>query len=171
MADQDWSKTALTFAEAGLPILGSLLGGALGGPVGAKLGGAAASAVGEALGVDPTPDAIGAAVAADPAAAAAKLQDTEASFAALYQQEASNIAAVNTVVGGWSLFKDGWRPGLMWLIVAGWINTLLIAPYIAAGGFRVPAAPVESLMQFSSVVLVIIGGGHTAKAIFGKGAG
>jgi hypothetical protein len=72
MPDIDWGKIAGPLAQAG----GTILGGVIGGPAGAVLGPVIGQAVGQALGVDPTPEAIGGALA-DPAAAA-KVRQIEA---------------------------------------------------------------------------------------------
>jgi len=59
MADIDWGKIAGPLASAG----GTILGGILGGPAGAMLGPVIGQVVAQSLGVDPTPEAIGGALA------------------------------------------------------------------------------------------------------------
>ncbi len=68
----DWSFLAGSLLKLGAPILGSLVGGPVGGIVTTV-----ATSVGNALGAEPTPEAIQAAINADPEGAAAKLQQLE----------------------------------------------------------------------------------------------
>ncbi|MCJ2039855.1 hypothetical protein MKK55_13040 [Methylobacterium sp. J-059] len=70
----DWTSLAGQLAQIGLPALGTLFGGPLGGTVGAMVG----KGVAAALGVAPTPEAVSAAVQADPNGAAVKLAEIEA---------------------------------------------------------------------------------------------
>ncbi len=70
----DWSSLAGQLAQIGLPALGGLFGGPLGSTVGSVVG----KGVAAALGVPATPEAVSAAVAADPNGAAVKLAEIEA---------------------------------------------------------------------------------------------
>ena len=79
MADIDWGKIAGPLAQAG----GTILGGIVGGPAGAILGPVIGQVVGQALGVDPTPEAIGGALAQPPAGAI--VQQIEAQHAAAFK--------------------------------------------------------------------------------------
>lgn len=69
-----WQNIAGQLAQIGLPALGGLFGGPLGGAIGGLVG----KGVAAALGVEATPQAVSAAVAADPAGSAIKLAEIEA---------------------------------------------------------------------------------------------
>ena len=70
----EWQSIAGQLAQIGLPALGSLFGGPLGGTIGGLVG----KGVAAALGVEPTPQAVATAIAADPGAAQIKLAQIEA---------------------------------------------------------------------------------------------
>ena len=69
----DWTDLAAPLGRVG----GSLLGGLVGGPAGAAIGERIGGALGGALGVPATPEAIGAAIDENPAAAAQIVQRIE----------------------------------------------------------------------------------------------
>ncbi|GEP11106.1 hypothetical protein [Methylobacterium gnaphalii] len=69
-----WQNIAGQLAQIGLPALGGLFGG----PLGSTIGGIVGKGVAAALGVDPTPQAVAAAVQADPNGSAVKLAEIEA---------------------------------------------------------------------------------------------
>ncbi|MEE7439658.1 hypothetical protein MFUR16E_00575 [Methylobacterium fujisawaense] len=70
----EWQSIAGQLAQIGLPALGGLFGG----PLGSTIGGLVGKGVAAALGVEPTPQAVATAIAADPNAAAVKLAQIEA---------------------------------------------------------------------------------------------
>lgn len=70
----NWSSLAGQLAQIGLPALGGLFGG----PLGTTVGGILGKGMALALGVDPTPEAVSQAIAADPSGAAIKLAEIEA---------------------------------------------------------------------------------------------
>ena len=72
----DWKGIAGVVAPLA-PKLGSVLGTGLGGPIGGVIGGLAGNALAGIFGVDPTPEAVGKAIAEDPDASA-KIQQLEA---------------------------------------------------------------------------------------------
>lgn len=72
----DWRGIAGAVAPLA-PKLGSVLGTGLGGPIGGVIGGLAGNALASAFGVDPTPEAVGKAIAEDPDACS-KIQQLEA---------------------------------------------------------------------------------------------
>lgn len=69
-----WQQIAGSLAQIGLPALGGLFGG----PLGSTIGGLVGKGVAAALGVEATPQAVTAAIQADPNAAAVKLAQIEA---------------------------------------------------------------------------------------------
>lgn len=69
----NWTSLAGTLAQFGLTGLGTLFGGPLGGAVGNEVG----KAIAGALGVEATPEAVEAAIKADPELAKARLADLE----------------------------------------------------------------------------------------------
>lgn len=71
---ENWQSIAGQLAQIGLPALGGLFGG----PLGSTIGGLVGKGVAAALGVDATPQAVAAAVQADPQGAAIKLGQIEA---------------------------------------------------------------------------------------------
>lgn len=73
----DWASVAGQVVKIGAPTIGAVLGG----PAGGVLGDLVGNLLGQALGVPATPEAIGAAINSDPAAAA-KVQAVEASAGA-----------------------------------------------------------------------------------------
>lgn len=70
----EWQSIAEQLAQIGLPALGSLFGGPLGGIIGGLVG----KGVAAALGVEPTPQAVATAIAADPGAAQINFTQIEA---------------------------------------------------------------------------------------------
>lgn len=77
----DW-KAVASLAAPFAPTVGKILGGFIPFPGGALLGEWAGNALASALGVPATPEAVGGAIQADPAGAAAKLQAVENEAAA-----------------------------------------------------------------------------------------
>jgi hypothetical protein len=69
-----WQSVAGQLVQIGLPALGGLFGG----PLGSTIGGLVGKGVAAALGVEATPQAVTAAIQADPNAAAVKLAQIEA---------------------------------------------------------------------------------------------
>jgi hypothetical protein len=106
----DWANLAGTLIQLGLPQIGGLLAGPLGRAGGSLIG----SMIAGALGVSPTPEAVTAAVQADPSAAQAKLAQIEANAreveaAAKVQvaeiEDRASARAMNialTQTGGWT---------------------------------------------------------------------
>ena len=164
MSDLDWLAIGKQVIAMGAPTIGA----ALGGPVGAQVGGVLASI----LGVEATPEAVGGAIAADPGA----VQQAEASpgtdlSAWLNTHAAMAAALASSETSRDSFFSWGWRPAFSWLTAFMWVWTGVLVPVInAATQAHLAGIPYDSLVGFSGLWLAIYGGGHTAKAIFGKGA-
>ena len=87
----DWSQVAGQLVANGAPIIGSILGG----PAGSALGGVVGSLLSKALGVPATPEAIGAAIQTDPAAAQ-KIQELEAEHKTALEIAADDIAGARS---------------------------------------------------------------------------
>ncbi len=155
-------KLAKVLVDIGAPVLG----GVIGGPAGA-----AATAVlkelAKELATDSEPEAIEKAIRERPDASQA-VQGIEERMFNLWDKEAATIAALNKTEGEWSMFKDGWRSGLCWSLIVMWVWGLIFVPLVNGFGAKITATPIDSLLAFSTVVLTILGGGHTAKAIWGR---
>lgn len=156
-------KLAKTLIDIGAPLLGGLIGG----PAGA-LATSALKTLAETLMTEPTVEAVTAKIEADSGAAAVAARAAEDRMFNLWTDEQRALAAVGTVEGPWALFKDGWRPALCWSLVLLWLWGLVIAPMLAVYARPMAALPVDTLLAFSTVVLTVLGGGHTAKAIWGR---
>ncbi|WP_336800640.1 3TM-type holin [Kaistia sp. MMO-174] len=167
----DWKSIAGPLARAGATTLGTIIGGPLGNAVGGVVGRAAA----EVLGVEPTPEAVADQIARDPDDAAARLNELETARAdewAALQAEGLKLMqqlAAQESSEGW--LSWGWRPALSWLIAAIILQTFIIAPWMQALFTVNVAVPYDNVIGISAIWLTIYGGGHTAKAIFGKGLG
>lgn len=119
----NWSDIKSAIGDAA-PIVGTLLGGPLGGDVGGL--------VARALGVSATPDAVSAALKADPAAMA-KIATVEAQFKeAQLQADTTRIQAVNATMQAEAKSEHwpewSWRP----------FNGFLFGPTILAVYFVLP---------------------------------
>lgn len=132
MANDEWKNMATQVAQAGMPMLGTLLGGPLGGVVGQIAG----QALGTALGVPASPQAIGEALKTLTPGQQAAVRDIDRSFEPLSEFEQKAIAEVNQsirqelTVG--SVYQRSWRP------LAGYVLSALVGSYgslIVSAGF------------------------------------
>lgn len=158
-------------ARLGLPVLTRILarhGGETGGVIAEVLGD-----IGAALGVAPTPEAISDAYAkapetAGPAIVAAEAANGDRWFSlaeeALKGQFALLMAEQNA--GGW---RDGWRPGGMYLIGFLWAWTFVLLPVANAAFKATIAGPDLSVLSWlTSLFMGLYMGGHTVKDLADK---
>ena len=120
MSNPEWTSLAGQLAHFGAPVLGGILGGPAGGAVGTLIG----TALGAALGVPATPQAVSAAIAADPAGAGAKIGAVEATHAgAMSDLEAQLADVASAREQTMALAKDGsqiaWGAPVVSIIVTG----------------------------------------------------
>lgn len=156
--------------KAGAPILKAALEKEVGGTAG-KVGSVVIDALSTALGVDPTPEAIEQAHRVDPVKTETIIKEVEngpeafdfLKVALAYQQ--TIVADENTK----GFFAWGWRPAMSWLVIFlfGW--SMVLVPVVNAALHATVAAPsMDAIVQFSGMWLVIYGGGHTIKEVWGK---
>lgn len=157
-------------AEIGAPILKKILADRL--PGAEKVTGAVVDTIAGKIGVPNTPEAIKDAYASDPTAVteAVKQIETENGAELLAEaQKAAELYAREDAKGG---FWSAWRPAMSWLVIFLWLwNTVLVGLINTALGSAIPIAPYDTLVTFSSLWLIVYGGGHTAKSIFGAKLG
>lgn len=164
----DWKTIAGPLAQVGATTLGTVIGGPLGTAVGGMVGGAIA----DALGVDPTPAAVARQIELDPGEASERLQELQRDRAdewAALQAEGLKLMqqlATQETSEGWMSW--GWRPALSWLIAAIILQSFIVGPWMQALFGLSVAVPYDNVVGISAIWLTIYGGGHTAKAIFGK---
>jgi hypothetical protein len=131
----DWTDLGPSIGKVA-PTLGGLLGGLLPIPFGSTLGSLAGTAVAAALGVDPTPDAVHAAVTGTPqdvlreqlAAAEIEASSKWKALAEMAHADASvgvaQVGAVGSemaaelVSGAW--YQRMWRPAAMFVWIGSW---------------------------------------------------
>ena len=159
----DWTSLGKQVIALGAPTIGA----ALAGPVGAQVGSVLASI----LGVEATPEAIGGAVAADPGVVRSAEASPPADLGAWLSTHATMAAALAaSETGRENFFAWGWRPAFSWLTAFLWAWNGVLRPIVVSlTGASLEAIPYDHLVGFSGLWLAIYGGGHTAKAIFGKG--
>ena len=130
MPNPDWTSIAGQLAQFGAPVLGGILGGPAGGAVGALVG----TALGSALGVPATPQAISAAIAADPTGASAKISAVEATHAgALTELEEQLADVANARSQTIELARDGSQ--IAW--GAPVVSAIITAGFLAITGYAV----------------------------------
>lgn len=132
----DWRELAGELIRAGAPIIG----GALGGPLGDMIGSTAGRIIADSLGVEPTPEAVDAAIKTLPAdAVAAKLAAADAALAAQWpaladigkaqvdavgQTQRAELLLGGAIAGPWRTFlvvaQGTWRPLAMYIWIGTW---------------------------------------------------
>lgn len=157
--------------KAGAPLLKRVLDEEVGGTAG-KVGSIVVDTIGTALGVPPTVEAIVEAHEKDPAAVEATIRDVEASrdwIAYIASSMAARDRLLEREDKRETFFAWGWRPAMSWLVIFlfGW--AMVLVPTInAAFGAAIAIPSTDDILQFAGVWLVIYGGGHTAKQIWGR---
>lgn len=157
-------------AEIGAPILKKILADKL--PGAEKVTGAVVDAIVKNTGIEPTPEAIKEAYEKDPEKVGEHIRSVEAEFGPELLAEAQKAADIYAREDAKGFFHHGWRPAMSWLVIFLWAwNAVFVNLINAAVGARLAAAPYDMLVAFSSLWLVVYGGGHTAKSIFGAKLG
>lgn len=163
----DFAALGAQLIKLGAPILGTAIGGPLGGAVGTVL----AQTFGAA---DETPEAISAAVQADPQAED-KLKTLEADRSAEWlsiikagQELQAQLATTESSQGGFAYY---WRPAMSWLIITIIAQSFLVAPWLRGLMSVDVGTPYDQVLGISAVWLTIYGGGHTLKAVLGTRLG
>jgi hypothetical protein len=153
-------------AEIGAPILKKLLTDTLPDGLAKDLSGQVLDTIAGKLGVEPTPEAIKNCHDSNPDAVANAVKETEAEMSTLLVQGRDGMIAREDAKG-W--FWNAWRPAMSWLLIWMWgWNTTLLPLLNAAFRSTLPAVPYDTLISFCGIWLVIYGGGHTLKSVFGK---
>lgn len=154
-----WSDIGKQVLGLGLPLLGSVFAG----PAGSAAGQAAA----RALGVDPTPEAVSAAIAADVSEAALRLREMETRHEQeltrlLLETAASDIREVNATMrveaSSDKWWVSGWRPYWGFASATAWAFLAICVGWaVARGEGSVVIDALASLDAFWFVPLVICG--------------
>lgn len=165
----DWKDIAGPLSKAGATTLGTIIGG----PLGTAVGGLVGQAVAGALGLDEaTPEAVTAAIQNDPVEASTQLQKLEVDrydeWASLQAKGLELMATIQAQESAEGFFSWGWRPALSWLIAAIILQSFIVGPWALALFGLAVAVPYDNVVGIAAIWLTIYGGGHTAKAIFGK---
>ena len=143
----DFASLAKTLAGIGLPMLAKIVGTAVGGPFG-FIAASAITGIAGSLGLPPaaSPADINAAIQADQAAAASKLQAMEQQAATQLAFSKGQLDLDKIEAASPSLFVAGWRPAFAW-IVEFWLTVwLAIFTFDFLSG-RIDLAQMLSIMQ------------------------
>lgn len=157
--------------QAGAPILKRLLEKEVGGTAG-QVGSVVVDTIATKLGVPPTPEAIAEAHKADPARVEEVVRDLEVSpdwLPYLAQATAGRDALLQREDQRESFFAWGWRPAMSWLVIFLFAWAMVLVPTVNAAFKASLVTPsTDDILQFAGIWLVIYGGGHTAKALWGR---
>lgn len=157
----DWAALGKKIIGLGAPVVG----GALGGPAGAAVG----TAIGAALGVDGSPEAIEAAIDADPETSLAGIRGVEADLPEIYDAFSRHLDTVNRTMRAelvaHSPLQRLWRPlwGVGALVVWFLTGLSIVAAMAAAvflgdaGALTASAAALSALAWFYTVPLAVVG--------------
>jgi len=157
--------------QVGAPILKRVLEKEVGGTAG-EVGSVVVDTIATKLGVEPTAEAIKKEFDGDPDGTGAVIRDVEASRDWIMYMAAANAGRDRLLEredARESFFSWGWRPAMSWLVIFlfGWAMVLVPTVNAAFGSNLVPPST-EDILQFAGIWLVIYGGGHTAKSLWGK---
>jgi hypothetical protein len=163
------SSLAPILVSLGAPILGSILRTNVGGIAG-EASAQVVEALAQAFGAQPTPEAVKAAIEADPKAAT-KVQAIERERSAewvayLTMATSQRDRMLDREDQRGSVFSWGWRPARLLLFLWSWNGVILPVVNATAGASIVPI-PWEHLLGFAGLWLAIYGGGHTIKSVLG----
>ena len=177
----DWKSIAGTVSPFA-PTIGTVLGGIVAGPIGSKIGGIAGGALAEIFGTDPTPEAVGKAIAEDPDAAS-KLQQAEADRGAEIAAKANvEIERLKQETAQFQIGADDTeraRQFNLGLVQSGsplsWGASILATVYTVAFLVVLVVAMTNDIKE-NQILLVLIGGLGTGQTMilsyfFGSSAG
>lgn len=156
----------------GAPILGSILRTNIGGAAG-EASAQVIEALAKAFGAQPSPEAVQAAIEADPEAAA-KVQAIERERSAewvayLTMATSQRNRMLDREDERGNVLSWGWRPAMSWMLLFLWSWNGVILPIVnAIAGTSIVPIPWEHLLGFAGLWLAIYGGGHTIKSVLGK---
>lgn len=160
-------------AQIGAPILKQVLSDALPDGMTKEVSKSVVDTIASKIGVEPTPEAIKDAYEKSPDTVGPAVREVEAQFgeAWLTQSLAGRDALLAREDARESFFSWGWRPAMSWLQIWMWAWNTTIRPLVnSAFHASLPDVPYDVLVSFAGIWLVIYGGGHTIKSIFGKDA-
>jgi hypothetical protein len=131
-------------------------------------------ALAKAFGAQPTPEAVKAAIEADPQAAA-KIQAIERErsvewVAYLTMATSQRNRMLDREDERGSVVSWGWRPAMSWMLLFLWSWNGVILPIVnATAGASIASIPWEHLLGFAGLWLAVYGGGHTIKSVLRRG--
>lgn len=156
--------------KAGAPLLKRVLEKEVGGFAG-EAGSIVVDSIAERLGVPATPEAIAAEHATAPDVVEAAIRDIETGRDWVQYLQLATAGRDRMIAreDAKSFFHSGWRPAMSWLVIFlfGWAMVLVPTVNAAFNAEIVPPST-EDILQFAGIWLVIYGGGHTAKSLWGK---
>jgi len=164
MSDPDWTTIAGQLVQFGAPVLGGILGGPAGGAVGTLVG----TALGSALGVPATPQAVAAAIAADPTGASVKIGAVEAAHAGAMSElevQVADIASARSQTI--ALARDGSQ--IAWGAPA--VSTIITAGFLAITAYAVVRGVVDNPVTQMLVGTFAAAFGTVAQYWLGSSAG
>lgn len=156
--------------KAGAPILKRVLDTEVGGVAG-EAGSVVIDSIGAALGVPPTVEAIVEAHDKDPDGTEAAIRTVEKDRDWIMYLTAATAARDRMLEREdtrESAFSWAWRPAMSWLVGFLFLWSMVLVPVVnAALNAAVVPPSTNDILQFAGIWLVIYGGGHTAKELWG----
>lgn len=172
MDNKNLSPLVGVLLTAGAPILARLVEDRVGGLVG-KAGGRVIEALASGLGVEPLEDVIAHRADLDPhefELVAQSVQEEHKpewlAYLTLATAERNEMLEREDARESW--FSWAWRPALSWLLMLLIVNEAMTMPVLRALGSNIEMVGWENIIAVSGIWLVIYGGGHTVKSVFGK---